>query len=152
MKIAIGADHAGYRLKDVIIPFIESLGHQVSDLGCNCEDSVDYPDYALSVCNQVVSGEVDKGILICGTGIGMTIAANKIPGIRCALVHDLFSAKATREHNDSNVLSMGERVVGPGVAQEIVKIWIETEFSAGVRHQNRVNKVKDLEERYTLHP
>jgi ribose 5-phosphate isomerase B len=152
MKIAIGADHAGYRLKDVIIPFIESLGHQVSDLGCNCEDSVDYPDYALTVCNQVASGEVDKGILICGTGIGMTIAANKIPGIRCALVHDLFSAKATREHNDSNVLSMGERVVGPGVAQEIVKIWLETEFSAGVRHQNRVNKVKDIDDRYTLHP
>ncbi|MBP1992580.1 ribose 5-phosphate isomerase B [Paenibacillus eucommiae] len=152
MKIAIGADHAGYRLKDVIIPYIEALGHEVTDLGCNCEDSVDYPDYALSVCEKVLSGEADKGILICGTGIGMTIAANKVPGIRCALVHDLFSAKATREHNDSNVLAMGERVIGPGVAQEIVKIWIETEFSQGVRHQNRVNKVKDLEDRYTLHP
>ena len=85
MKIALGADHAGYRLKDVIIPFIESLGHQVVDYGCSCADSVDYPDYALKVCEQVVSGEADKGILICGTGIGMSIAANKVPGIRCAL-------------------------------------------------------------------
>ena len=107
MKIAIGADHAGYRLKDVIIPFIESLGHQVVDFGCSCADSVDYPDYALKVCEKVVSGEADKGILICGTGIGMSIAANKVPGIRCALVHDLFSAKATREHNDTNVLALG---------------------------------------------
>lgn len=152
MKIAIGADHAGFRLKDEIIPFVEQLGHEVEDLGCNCADSVDYPDYAIAVCEKVVSGEADKGILICGTGIGMTIAANKVPGIRCALVHDLFSAKATREHNDSNVLAMGERVIGPGVAQEIVKIWLETEFSKGERHINRVNKVKGLEEKYTLHP
>jgi ribose 5-phosphate isomerase B len=152
MKIAIGADHAGYRLKDVIIPFIESLGHEITDVGCNCEQSVDYPDYALPVCEKVVSGEVDKGILICGTGIGMTIAANKIPGIRCALVHDLFSAKATREHNDTNVLAMGERVIGPGVAEEIVRVWLETEFSQGVRHQNRLQKVKQLEGRFTLHP
>jgi ribose 5-phosphate isomerase B len=152
MKIAIGADHGGYRLKEVIVPFIESLGHEILDLGCSCDDAVDYPDYALPVCEHVVSGDADKGILICGTGIGMTIAANKIPGIRCALVHDLFSAKATREHNDSNVLSMGERVIGPGVAQEIVRIWLETEFSHAERHQKRVNKVKDLEDRYTLHP
>lgn len=152
MKIAMGADHAGYRLKDELKPMIEAMGHEVQDLGCHCSDSVDYPDYALTVCEKVVSGEADKGILICGTGIGMTIAANKVPGIRCALVHDLFSAKATREHNDSNVLAMGERVIGPGVAQEIVKIWLETEFSNGERHQNRVGKVKALEEKYALHP
>ncbi|PZE19411.1 ribose 5-phosphate isomerase B [Paenibacillus xerothermodurans] len=152
MKIAIGADHAGVRLKDELISFIESLGHQVSDLGCNCSDSVDYPDYAIAVCEQVVAEDVDKGILICGTGIGMTIAANKIPGIRCALVHDLFSAKATREHNDTNVLALGERVIGPGVAQEIIRIWLETDFSQGERHQNRINKVKALEEKYTIHP
>lgn len=152
MKVAIGSDHAGYKLKDEIKAFIEELGHEVADLGCNCGDSVDYPDYALAVCEKVVAEEVDKGILICGTGIGMTIAANKIPGIRCALVHDLFSAKATREHNDSNVLAMGERVIGPGVALEIVKIWLETEFSHGPRHENRVNKVRGLEEKYTLHP
>ncbi|MED4601493.1 ribose 5-phosphate isomerase B [Paenibacillus validus] len=152
MKIAMGADHGGYRLKDVIKPFIEQLGHEVIDYGCDCSDSVDYPDYAIPVCDDVVSGKADRGILICGTGIGMTIAANKVPGIRCALVHDLFSAKATREHNDSNVLAMGERVIGPGVALEIVKIWLETEFSNGERHKNRVGKVKALEDKYALHP
>lgn len=152
MKIAIGADHAGFRLKDEIKSYIEELGHQVEDYGCTCGDSVDYPDYASEVCLKVTEGQADRGILICGTGIGMSIAANKIPGIRCALVHDLFSAKATREHNDTNVLAMGERVIGPGVAQEIVKIWLETEFSQGPRHVNRVNKVKALEEKYTLHP
>jgi len=152
VKIAIGADHAGVRLKDELIRFIESLGHSVEDFGCNCLDSVDYPDYALPVCERVVSGDADKGILICGTGIGMTIAANKVPGIRCALVHDLFSAKATREHNDSNVLAMGERIIGPGVAQEIIRVWLETEFSHGPRHENRVNKIKSIEDKYNLHP
>lgn len=152
MKIAIGADHAGFRLKDDIKAYIEQLGHEVQDFGCSCGDSVDYPDYASEVCLKVTEGAVDRGILICGTGIGMSIAANKIPGIRCALVHDLFSAKATREHNDTNVLAMGERVIGPGVAQEIVKVWLETEFSQGPRHINRVNKVKALEDKYTLHP
>lgn len=152
LKLALGADHAGYRLKDVLIPFIESLGHEVVDMGCSCDSSVDYPDYALEVCDHVISGIADKGILICGTGIGMSIAANKVPGIRCALVHDLFSAQATREHNDSNVLAMGERVVGPGVAQEIVRIWLETEFSGGERHANRVGKVKAIEEKYAIHP
>lgn len=152
MKIAIGADHAGYRLKDEIVPFILSLGHEIEDLGCDCNQSVDYPDYALPVADRVVSGQADRGILICGTGIGMSIAANKVPGIRCALVHDLFSAKATREHNDTNVLAMGERVIGPGVAQEIIRVWLETPFSNGERHVGRVNKVKQIEEKYTVHP
>ncbi|MBJ6361875.1 ribose 5-phosphate isomerase B [Paenibacillus sp. GCM10012307] len=152
MKIAIGADHAGYRLKDVIVPFLQELGHEVEDLGCNCEQSVDYPDYAITVCDRVVQGAADRGILICGTGIGMSIAANKVPGIRCALVHDLFSAKATREHNDTNVLALGERVIGPGVAQEIIRIWLETPFSEGERHTGRVNKVKELEHRFSLQP
>jgi len=147
MKIAIGADHAGYRLKDEIVPLLKELGHEVEDFGCDCSQSVDYPDYALPVCERVVKGEADRGILICGTGIGMSIAANKVPGIRCALVHDLFSAKATREHNDTNVLAMGERVIGPGLAQEIVKVWLETPFSQGERHVNRVNKVMAIERR-----
>jgi ribose 5-phosphate isomerase B len=147
MKIAIGADHAGYRLKDEIVPLLKELGHEVEDFGCDCAQSVDYPDYAIPVCERVVKGEADRGILICGTGIGMTIAANKVPGIRCALVHDLFSAKATREHNDSNVLAMGERVIGPGLAQEIVKVWLETPFSQNERHVNRVNKVMAIERR-----
>lgn len=150
MKIAIGADHAGYVLKDVVVPFIESLGHEIVDVGCDCSQSVDYPDYALPVCDLVASGEADRGILICGTGIGMSIAANKVKGIRCALVHDLFSAKATREHNDTNVLAMGERIIGPGVAQEIIRIWLETPFSEGERHQGRLNKVAQIEQQFAL--
>ncbi|MDQ0061949.1 ribose 5-phosphate isomerase B [Paenibacillus harenae] len=150
MKIAIGADHAGYVLKDVVVPFIESLGHEIVDVGCDCSQSVDYPDYALPVCDLVASGEADRGILICGTGIGMSIAANKVKGIRCALVHDLFSAKATREHNDTNVLAMGERIIGPGVAQEIIRIWLETPFSQGERHLGRLNKVARIEQPVAL--
>lgn len=145
MKIAIGADHGGFRLKEEIVRFLRERGHDVVDVGCSSAESVDYPDYAVPVCDMVVKGEADRGILICGTGIGMSIAANKIPGIRCALVHDVFSAKATREHNDSNVLSMGERVIGPGLAQEIVRVWIETPFSGEQRHQNRIDKVCRLE-------
>jgi ribose 5-phosphate isomerase B len=152
MKIAIGADHAGYRLKDVIVPVLRQLGHEVTDVGWHCADSVDYSDYAIPVCEMVVKGEADRGILICGTGIGMSIAANKTPGIRCALVHDLFSAKATREHNDSNVLAMGERVIGPGLAEEIVKVWLETPFSEGERHKNRIRKVMEIENRQSSHP
>lgn len=152
MKIAIGADHGGYRLKDELVPIIEALGHEIEDVGCSCEQSVDYPDYALPVCEMVTSGKADRGILICGTGIGMSIAANKYPGIRCALVHDIFSAKATREHNDTNVLAMGERVIGPGVAEEIVKVWLGTPFSNADRHVGRVNKVMELEKKFTIHP
>lgn len=152
MKIALGSDHAGLRLKVELKPFIESLGYEVIDVGCNCADSVDYPDYALEACQKVISGEAAKAILICGTGVGMSIAANKIPGIRCALIHDTFSAIATREHNDSNVLAMGERVIGPGLAQDIVKLWLGTEFSQGERHKNRVSKITALEEKYSLHP
>jgi ribose 5-phosphate isomerase B len=148
LKIAIGADHAGYRLKDEVVPFLLSLGHEVEDVGCSCDQSVDYPDYALPVCDLVTSGKAERGILICGTGIGMSIAANKVRGIRCALVNDMFSAKATREHNDTNVLALGERVIGPGVALEIIRIWLETPFSNGERHVGRVNKVKQIEEQY----
>lgn len=152
MKVVIGSDHGGYALKDGIKALIVALGHEVEDVGCECADAVDYPDYALPVCEQVVSGQADRGILICGTGIGMSIAANKIPGIRCALAHDTFSAKATREHNDTNVLALGERVVGPGLAQEIVRTWLETEFSQAARHAQRIGKIKLLEEKYSIHP
>ncbi|NDI36851.1 ribose 5-phosphate isomerase B [Chengkuizengella sediminis] len=152
MKIAIGADHGGYHLKNDIKNFIIKLGHEVIDVGCDCSDSVDYPDYAIPVCEKVLNGEANKGILVCGTGIGMSIAANKYPGIRCALVHDTFSAKATREHNDTNVLAMGERVIGPGLALDIVKIWIETEFSNEERHVNRIQKMNVIEKGSTIHP
>jgi ribose 5-phosphate isomerase B len=144
MKVAIASDHGGYKLKEEIKALLSSMNISYEDFGCGCEESVDYPDYALPVAEKVAAGEFDRGILICGTGIGMSIAANKIPGIRCALVHDTFSAKATREHNDSNVLAMGERVIGPGLALEIVKIWLETEFAGG-RHERRVQKVKEIE-------
>jgi ribose 5-phosphate isomerase B len=148
MKVVVGSDHAGLRLKDELKGFIASLGHEVEDVGCHCADSVDYPDYALAACEKVVSGAADRAILICGTGVGMSIAANKIPGIRCALVHDTFTARATREHNDSNVLALGERVIGPGLAQEIVGIWLGTAFSEGERHVGRVNKLKAIEDKY----
>lgn len=147
MKIAIAADHGGYTLKEEIKKVILDLGHEVEDFGCECLDSVDYPDYALPVAEKVAQGQFDRGILICGTGIGMSIAANKVKGIRCALVHDLFSAKATRQHNDSNVLAMGGRIIGPGVATEIVKIWLTTEFEGG-RHENRVKKITEIEDRF----
>lgn len=144
MKVALAADHGGFRLKDEIKKLLESMNIEVEDFGCNCEDSVDYPDYALPVAEKVAAGEFDRGILVCGTGIGMSIAANKVKGIRCALVHDTFSAKATREHNDTNVLAMGERVIGPGLALDVVKIWLETEFTGG-RHARRVEKVMEIE-------
>jgi ribose 5-phosphate isomerase B len=152
MKVAIGADHAGYRLKAELLDFIRSLGHEVEDFGAHGPESVDYPDFASAVCGKVVSGEADRGILVCGTGIGMSIAANKIPGIRCALVHDVFSAKATREHNDTNVLALGERVVGPGLAQEIIGTWLSTEFSQGERHKQRIAKMMSLEDKSSIHP
>lgn len=149
LKIAVGADHGGYRLRDEVIPFLKSLGHEVIDFGCDCSASVDYPDYANPVCDLVIKGEADRGILICGTGIGMSIAANKHAGIRCALVGDTFSAHATRDHNDTNVLALGERVTGPGLALDIVKIWIETPFSNGERHVGRLKKVLEIEKRFS---
>ncbi|WP_221567308.1 ribose 5-phosphate isomerase B [Alkalihalobacillus sp. TS-13] len=144
MKVAIGSDHAGYKIKEDIKDVMDELNIQYEDVGCNCEDSVDYPDYAVPVAEKVANGEVDRGILICGTGIGMSITANKVDGVRCALVHDLFSAKVTRLHNDSNVLAMGERIIGPGVAKEIAKVWLQTEFEGG-RHERRVNKMMEVE-------
>lgn len=144
MKVAIGADHGGFRLKNEIINLLEELNIEYEDLGPNSEESVDYPDYAVPVAQMVANGDVDRGILICGTGIGMSISANKVKGIRCALVHDLFSAKATREHNNSNVLAMGERVIGPGLAREIARVWLTTEFTGG-RHQIRIDKITESE-------
>ena len=146
MKVAIASDHGGIGIRKEIINLLGEMGVEYEDLGCECSSSVDYPDYAIPVAEKVVNGEVDRGILICGTGVGMSIAANKVIGIRCALVHDLFTAKVTRAHNDSNVLAMGERVIGPGVAREIARIWLTTEFE-GARHAKRVNKIKLYEKR-----
>ncbi|MED3561681.1 ribose 5-phosphate isomerase B [Bacillus xiapuensis] len=147
MKVALASDHGGVNIRKEIAQLMEELGIEYQDFGCECETSVDYPDYALPVAEKVANGEFDRGILICGTGIGMCIAANKVKGIRAALVHDTFSAKATRAHNDSNILTMGERVIGPGLAREIAQIWLTGEFEGG-RHANRVNKITEIENKH----
>ena len=144
MKIAISSDHGGNNLRKEIIALLDELQISYEDFGPKTNDSVDYPDYARPVAEKVATGEFDRGILICGTGIGISIAANKFKGIRCALVHDVFSAKATRCHNDSNVLAMGERVIGPGLALEIVKTWLNTDFEGG-RHTARIQKIAEIE-------
>ncbi|SFQ01763.1 ribose 5-phosphate isomerase B [Salibacterium halotolerans] len=146
MKIAMGSDHAGHKLKVEVEKVLHDMNIEIEDYGCNCEESVDYPDYAQPVAERVAAGEVDKGILICGTGIGISISANKVNGIRAAVCHDVFSAKASRAHNNSNILAMGERVVGPGLAGEIVKAWLDTEFEGG-RHADRVDKMMAMEEK-----
>lgn len=145
MKIAIAADHGGYKLKEEIKPYIESLGHTVTDFGTYSEDSVDYPDYAAPCARAVVSGEMDRGIVICGTGIGISIAANKIKGVRCGLCTDPVMARLTREHNDANMLAMGARIIGGELARGIVKAFLETDFSSGKRHIDRINKITELE-------
>lgn len=144
MRVAIGADHGGYRLKEDIKGLLEDLGVDYKDFGTHSIESVDYPDVALPVAQSVADGLFDRGILICGTGIGIGIAANKVKGVRAALVHDTFSAHASREHNDANILTMGERVIGPGLARDIVTIWLATDFEGG-RHERRVEKIMAIE-------
>jgi ribose 5-phosphate isomerase B len=144
MKVAIASDHGGLNIRKELLALMDEMGIEYVDFGPSTSDSVDYPDFAFPVAEGVAKGEFDKGILVCGTGIGMSIAANKVPGIRCALVHDTFSAKATREHNDTNILAMGERVIGPGLARDIAKIWLSTNFEGG-RHEARVNKINSYE-------
>ncbi len=142
--IAIACDHGGFRLKNAIMEYLKQNGFEYKDFGCFDEGSCDYPDYAKKVCASVKNNESKLGILVCGTGIGMSIAANKVKGIRAALCSDTFSAKATRSHNDANVLCLGQRVVGEGLAIEIVSAFLSSEFE-GDRHINRVNKIKDIE-------
>ncbi|MBS5966470.1 MAG: ribose 5-phosphate isomerase B [Finegoldia magna] len=145
MKIAIAADHGGFELKDSMVEYIKSLGNEVVDLGTNSADSVDYPDYAKKVCEEIQKGNSDLGILICGTGIGMSLAANKFEGIRAACVSDVYSAKMSRNHNNANVLCIGARVIGDEVAKLIIKTFLENEFEAG-RHQRRVDKIMAFEQ------
>ena len=144
MLVAIGSDHGGFQLKEEIKKLLAEENIAFEDFGTHSAQSVDYPDIAQTVGEAVVSGQYTRGILICGTGIGISIAANKIKGIRAALCHDVFSAKMTREHNDTNVLAMGERVIGPGLARMIVSTWLATEFVGG-RHAARVEKISQLE-------
>lgn len=144
MKIIIGADHGGYDLKVVIREFLKDKGFEVVDVGTESLISCDYPDIARKLVKEVLKEGV-KGILVCGTGIGMSIAANKFDGIRAALCSDTFSARMTREHNDSNVLCLGERVIGKGLALDIVNTWINTDFSNGERHKNRIDLIMKIE-------
>lgn len=146
MKIGLGSDHGGYNLKEEIKKHLQSKGIECVDFGTeNGVDSVDYPIYGEKVAKAVVSKDVDYGILCCGTGIGISLAANKVKGIRCAVVSDTFSAKMSKAHNNANMLSLGERVIGKGLALEIVDAWINTEFE-GERHLRRVNMLNDIEE------
>lgn len=145
MRIAVGSDHAGFELKQEIIRVIASIGHSSQDFGAYDAQPSDYPDYVKKVAEAVANKECDFGIFICGTGIGPSVAANKIKGIRAAICHDTFSAHQSREHNDTNVLCLGSRVIGSGLASDIVKIWLNTSFSGDERHARRVAKVMALE-------
>lgn len=144
-KIAIACDHGGYELKKEILAFLTDAGIAYEDFGCDSTASVNYPVYAGKVCKAILSGDCTRGILVCGTGIGMSIAANKYKGIRAACCSDTFSARMTRMHNDANVLCLGGRVVGAGLALDMVKLFIETEFEGGGRHTERVAMLTDIE-------
>lgn len=144
MKIAMGADHGGFSLKETIKQHLEEQGHEILDLGTHDTASCHYPVYAEKVARAVAAGQAERGILVCGTGIGMSIAANKIPGIRAAAVSDCFTAQATREHNDANILCLGERTVGPGLAMRIVDTYLTAQFQGG-RHQTRLDMIAALE-------
>ncbi|HHY59508.1 MAG TPA: TIGR01440 family protein [Clostridia bacterium] len=147
MRIALGSDHGGFKLKQAIAQYLTERGIEYVDFGTMSECSVDYPDFALAVAEAVRSGQCDRGILVCGTGIGIGIAANKVPGIRAALCHDTFSARFSRQHNDANILTLGERVIGTGLALEIVDVWLHSEFEGG-RHARRVDKIAAIERKY----
>lgn len=144
MKMALGCDHRGFELKQKIIPFLAEAGYEYEDFGCYDTSPVDYPDITEKVCKEIVSGRFERGVLVCSTGVGMGIAANKIRGIRAALCSDIFSAIRSRRHNDANVLVLGGDVIGQGVALEIVRLFLTTEFEGG-RHQRRLEKVRQLE-------
>ena len=148
MKIALGSDHGGFKLKNEIISYLKENGYEIKDFGTYTTESCDYPEYAQKVAEVVANKEFDFGILVCGTGIGISMSANKVPGIRAALCSDTFSAHATREHNDANILTMGERVVGKGLAIDIVKAFLGAEFE-GDRHARRINKITEIEKKYS---
>lgn len=140
MNISVGSDHGGFELKRLIVRYLQEQGHEVRDAGCHSEESVDYPDFANTVCELVLNGTCERGILVCGTGIGMSIAANRHRDIRAALCHESYTARMSREHNNANILCLGGRVVGPEIALDIVREWVKTEFAGG-RHQHRLAKL-----------
>lgn len=147
MKIAVACDHGGLNLKREVVKYLNANGYEVVDFGTDTFDSCDYPDYALPAAEAVASGECERGILICSTGIGVSMVANKVPGVRCAHCHDTYCAEFTRLHNNANVLAMGEKVVGAGYALKIVEIFLKTEFEGG-RHSRRVDKISAIEKKY----
>ncbi|MDE7306383.1 MAG: ribose 5-phosphate isomerase B [Clostridia bacterium] len=147
MKVALACDHGGLNLKKEVIKYLTENGYEYVDFGTDNFDSCDYPDFALPAAEAVASGECNKGIIICSTGIGVSIVANKVPGVRCAHCHDSYCAEFTRRHNDANVLAMGEKVVGVGYALNIVEAFLTTEFEGG-RHQRRVDKITAIEKKY----
>ena len=145
MKIAVGCDHGALDLKNLIVSYLQKKGHEVKDFGTYTAESCDYPDYVGAAAKAVARGECERGIVLCTTGIGASITANKVKGVRCALLSDLMSARMTREHNDTNVMALGAGVVGEMLALKIVDVWLETEFSHAERHQRRIDKVMALE-------
>ncbi len=147
MKIAIACDHGGLNLKNEIKKYLAEQGYEVKDFGTDSAASCDYPDYALPAAESVAKGECDRGILVCSTGIGVSMVANKVPGVRCAHCHDTYCAEFTRLHNDANVIALGEKVVGVGYALKIVEVFLKTEFEGG-RHQRRVDKITAVEKKY----
>ena len=149
MKIAIGCDHGGYDLKEHIVKFLTEKGHEVKDCGTYSKESCDYPIFGEAAARAVASGECERGIICCGTGIGISIAANKVPGIRCACCSDCYSATMTRRHNDANMLAMGARVVGPDLGRMIARMFLTTDFEGG-RHQRRIDQIAAIERGETL--
>ena len=147
MKIGVACDHGGLELKKVLLQYLKEHGYEYQDFGAYTSDSCDYPDFALPAAEAVACGKCDRGIVICSTGIGISIAANKVKGIRCAHCHDTYSAKYTRLHNDANMLAFGQKIIGEGLMLEIVELFLNTEFEGG-RHQRRVDKISAIEDKY----
>ncbi len=149
MKVVLGSDHAGFELKQQVAAFVRELGHEVIDVGTdNGTDAVDYPDYAESLGNAIINNQAERGILICGSGVGASVAANKLPGIRAGLCHDTYAAHQGVEHDEMNVLVMGGRIIGPELARELVKAYLSAQFTNEARHRRRLEKTRALEERY----
>ena len=148
MRIAVGSDHAGFRLKEEVVRLLAEDGAEFKDFGVYSPDRMDYPDVGLPVAEAVASGEFDRGILVCGTGIGMSIVANKVPGIRAALITNEYTAEVTRTHNDSNILVLGERVTDTQTAKRIVSIWLATDFPGEERHAKRIEKIAEIDRKY----
>ena len=148
MKIAVGCDHGDLKLKNAMVEYLLKCGHEVVDFGTKTTDSCDYPDFALQAAEAVAFGDCERGIVVCSSGIGVSIVANKVPGIRCAHCHDVYCAKYTRLHNDANMIAFGEKVIGVGMMEEIVNTFLITEYEGGERHNRRIAKIKAIEEKY----